>query len=125
MIDAGPKGNNARFMNHSCDPNCITQKWSVNGDTRVGLFAIKVAFMSLKISSRMFLSIFAFLSHFSWDSDIFFSSSVRIPINTRWIKTGSQQYRKIMYRIELYTIFYGFRINLIIFHFTIRKKALL
>ena len=42
MIDAGPKGNNARFMNHSCDPNCITQKWSVNGDTRVGLFAIKV-----------------------------------------------------------------------------------
>ena len=28
-------------MNHSCDPNCITQKWSVNGDTRVGLFAIK------------------------------------------------------------------------------------
>ena len=31
----------ARFMNHSCDPNCITQKWTVNGDTRVGLFAIK------------------------------------------------------------------------------------
>ena len=28
-------------MNHSCDPNCITQKWSVLGDTRVGLFAIK------------------------------------------------------------------------------------
>ena len=41
MIDAGPKGNLARFMNHSCDPNCITQKWTVNGDTRVGLFAIK------------------------------------------------------------------------------------
>ena len=41
MIDAGPKGNMARFMNHSCDPNCITQKWTVNGDTRVGLFAMK------------------------------------------------------------------------------------
>ncbi len=38
MIDAGPKGNIARFMNHSCDPNCETQKWTVNGDTRVGLF---------------------------------------------------------------------------------------
>ena len=25
MIDAGPKGNMARFMNHSCDSNCITQ----------------------------------------------------------------------------------------------------
>ena len=41
MIDAGPKGNNARFVNHSCDPNCMTQKWTVNGDTRVGLFALE------------------------------------------------------------------------------------
>ncbi|KAG5889203.1 hypothetical protein JTB14_033281 [Gonioctena quinquepunctata] len=39
MIDAGPKGNVARFMNHCCQPNCETQKWTVNGDTRVGLFA--------------------------------------------------------------------------------------
>lgn len=28
-------------MNHSCEPNCETQKWTVNGDTRVGLFALK------------------------------------------------------------------------------------
>lgn len=41
MIDAGPKGNLARFMNHSCQPNCETQKWTVGGDTRVGLFAIE------------------------------------------------------------------------------------
>ncbi|KAM8972021.1 histone-lysine N-methyltransferase, H3 lysine-36 specific [Pelodytes ibericus] len=40
VIDAGPKGNFARFMNHCCQPNCETQKWTVNGDTRVGLFAI-------------------------------------------------------------------------------------
>lgn len=40
MIDAGPKGNLARFMNHSCQPNCETQKWTVGGDTRVGLFSI-------------------------------------------------------------------------------------
>lgn len=40
MIDAGPKGNLARFMNHSCEPNCETQKWTVGGDTRVGLFAL-------------------------------------------------------------------------------------
>ncbi|XP_072378202.1 uncharacterized protein [Diabrotica undecimpunctata] len=39
MIDAGPKGNIARFMNHCCQPNCETQKWTVNGNTRVGLFA--------------------------------------------------------------------------------------
>ncbi|XP_062842786.1 histone-lysine N-methyltransferase, H3 lysine-36 specific isoform X2 [Trichomycterus rosablanca] len=40
VIDAGPKGNEARFMNHCCQPNCETQKWTVNGDTRVGLFAL-------------------------------------------------------------------------------------
>ncbi|XP_069507600.1 histone-lysine N-methyltransferase, H3 lysine-36 specific isoform X2 [Ambystoma mexicanum] len=40
IIDAGPKGNHSRFMNHCCQPNCETQKWTVNGDTRVGLFAL-------------------------------------------------------------------------------------
>ncbi|CAL7936216.1 unnamed protein product [Xylocopa violacea] len=39
-IDAEPKGNLSRFMNHSCSPNCETQKWTVNGDTRIGLFAL-------------------------------------------------------------------------------------
>ena len=41
MLDAGPRGNIARFVNHSCDPNSETQKWTVNGDTRIGLFALK------------------------------------------------------------------------------------
>ena len=41
IIDAGPKGNLCRFMNHSCDPNCETTKWNVNGDIRVGLFATR------------------------------------------------------------------------------------
>ncbi|CAH8874495.1 unnamed protein product [Trichobilharzia szidati] len=41
IIDAGPKGNLSRFMNHSCDPNLSTQKWTVNGDNRIGLFAIR------------------------------------------------------------------------------------
>ena len=41
MLDAGQKGNDARFMNHSCEPNCVTQKWTVQGETRVGLFALR------------------------------------------------------------------------------------
>ncbi|XP_019849341.1 PREDICTED: histone-lysine N-methyltransferase NSD2-like [Amphimedon queenslandica] len=41
IIDARVKSNHARFINHSCDPNCETQKWTVNGETRIGIFAIK------------------------------------------------------------------------------------
>jgi hypothetical protein len=38
LIDATQKGNSARFLNHSCEPNCCTQKWLVGSETRVGIF---------------------------------------------------------------------------------------
>ncbi|XP_059480678.1 histone-lysine N-methyltransferase SETD2 [Neocloeon triangulifer] len=41
IIDATIKGNNSRFINHSCDPNAETQKWTVNGELRIGFFSIK------------------------------------------------------------------------------------
>lgn len=28
-IDATEKGGKARFINHSCDPNCVAEKWKV------------------------------------------------------------------------------------------------
>lgn len=31
VIDAGMAGSDARFINHSCEPNCHIEKWSVNG----------------------------------------------------------------------------------------------
>lgn len=37
-VDATSKGNISRFINHSCDPNAETQKWTVNGELRVGFF---------------------------------------------------------------------------------------
>ncbi|XP_073407265.1 histone-lysine N-methyltransferase SETD2 isoform X2 [Dendrobates tinctorius] len=42
IIDATQKGNCSRFMNHSCDPNCETQKWTVNGQLRVGFFTTRL-----------------------------------------------------------------------------------
>jgi [histone H3]-lysine36 N-trimethyltransferase len=41
IIDATVNGNEARLINHSCDPNCETQYWEVNGMKRVGIFSIK------------------------------------------------------------------------------------
>lgn len=41
VIDAGSKSNHARFINHSCGPNCETQKWRVRGEPRIGIFARK------------------------------------------------------------------------------------
>ncbi|KAJ0976874.1 hypothetical protein J5N97_012348 [Dioscorea zingiberensis] len=38
-IDATRKGSLARFINHSCQPNCETRKWNVLGEVRVGIFA--------------------------------------------------------------------------------------
>ncbi|XP_043464325.1 histone-lysine N-methyltransferase SETD2 isoform X3 [Leptopilina heterotoma] len=41
VIDATMKGNISRFINHSCDPNAETQKWTVNGELRIGFFIKK------------------------------------------------------------------------------------
>ncbi|CAH8305233.1 unnamed protein product [Eruca vesicaria subsp. sativa] len=41
VIDAGSKGNLGRFINHSCQPNCRTEKWMVNGEICVGIFSMQ------------------------------------------------------------------------------------
>ncbi|XP_010534715.1 PREDICTED: histone-lysine N-methyltransferase ASHH2-like isoform X2 [Tarenaya hassleriana] len=41
VIDAGSKGNLGRFINHSCEPNCRTEKWMVNGEICVGIFSLR------------------------------------------------------------------------------------
>lgn len=39
MIIDATRGSIARFVNHSCDPNCRMEKWTVNGKPRMALFA--------------------------------------------------------------------------------------
>ncbi|CAL8462433.1 g1966 [Coccomyxa elongata] len=41
VIDAARKGALGRFINHSCNPNCETQKWVVRGELAIGLYALK------------------------------------------------------------------------------------
>ncbi len=40
MRGAG-QGALGRFINHSCEPNCETQKWVVRGELAIGLFALR------------------------------------------------------------------------------------
>ncbi|XP_033330937.1 histone-lysine N-methyltransferase ash1 isoform X1 [Megalopta genalis] len=39
VIDGHRMGGDGRFVNHSCEPNCEMQKWSVHGHPRMALFA--------------------------------------------------------------------------------------
>ena len=39
VVDASQSGSILRFVNHSCGPNAETQKWTIQGKQRVGLFA--------------------------------------------------------------------------------------
>ena len=39
MIIDATRGSMARFVNHSCEPNCRMEKWRVDGKPRMALFA--------------------------------------------------------------------------------------
>ncbi|KAI8916412.1 hypothetical protein EDD86DRAFT_198465 [Gorgonomyces haynaldii] len=39
VLDGHRKGTKARFINHSCEPNCHIEKWYVDGEFRVGVIA--------------------------------------------------------------------------------------
>ena len=40
-IDACHRGGIARYINHSCEPNCIAERWRVQAITRLAIFAKK------------------------------------------------------------------------------------
>ena len=41
VIDAAHKGSVARFINHSCEPNAVIQRWQVVGEDRLGVFVTR------------------------------------------------------------------------------------
>lgn len=39
VVDATVRGGRARFINHSCDPNCYTKIFTVDGQRKIGIYA--------------------------------------------------------------------------------------
>lgn len=52
VIDATTMGGAARFINHSCNPNCKAEKVDVDGDPKIVIFSCR------KINTREELCIF-------------------------------------------------------------------
>ncbi|ACI64869.1 SET-domain containing protein, partial [Thalassiosira pseudonana CCMP1335] len=40
-LDARHRGGIARYINHSCEPNCAVHRWKVRGIIRAGVFALR------------------------------------------------------------------------------------
>lgn len=59
-------------MNHSCQPNCETQKWTVNGDTRVGLFALQDILQGEWQTENLSAAVFASLQCYAFPFDVRF-----------------------------------------------------
>ncbi|KAL7506486.1 hypothetical protein ACHAXN_004987 [Cyclotella atomus] len=49
-IDARHRGGIARYINHSCEPNCIVHRWKVRGITRNAIFALRDIEMGEELS---------------------------------------------------------------------------
>ncbi|WMV36799.1 hypothetical protein MTR67_030184 [Solanum verrucosum] len=59
VIDSTRKGNFARFLNHSCRPNCETRKWTVLGETRLGIFAMKDVSVGMELTINYYFEWYA------------------------------------------------------------------
>lgn len=73
VIDATKKGNISRFINHSCDPNAETQKWTVNGELRIGFFSSKAIMPDEEITFDYQFQRYGYVSV------LFFNQSINSP----------------------------------------------
>jgi hypothetical protein len=53
FVDARTYGNESRFVNHSCDPNCVAIVMQVDNEFRIGFYALKTFFRAYSSVSTM------------------------------------------------------------------------
>lgn len=56
VIDGGAKGNYARFINHSCNPNSESDDYIVDNKLRMGIFASRTIQIGEEITMKYYLS---------------------------------------------------------------------
>ena len=63
VIDSGAMGSMARFINHSCDPNCNTEIWKVGGERRVAIVSSRAIRMGTEVTINYQFESFGLQQH--------------------------------------------------------------
>lgn len=58
IIDATLNGNFARFINHSCEPNCMTEKIELHNETKIIVSALRAIKKNTEVLHRNIENIF-------------------------------------------------------------------
>ncbi len=97
IIDARFCGNNARFINSSCYPNCETQRWvdASTNETRVGIFAIE------DIKSGTELTYDYNFAHFGGEGTTSFTCFCGHPMCKGTLDANPERMRRFMDRVTV------------------------
>jgi hypothetical protein len=79
-IDACRKGNKTKFMNHSSTPNCEPKIFTVNGDSRVGIFAKE----DIEAQSELFFD-------YRFDKSVCAKDFEKTAVEMPWMKKESKK----------------------------------
>jgi len=117
IIDARFCGNNARFINSSCNPNCETQRWvdASNEETRVGIFATE------NIKAGTELTYDYNFAHFGGEGTTSFTCFCGHPLCKGTLDANPERMRRFMERVRV-TTKNGKKVAGTVLEYTVSKK---
>lgn len=83
VVDATLSGGLARYINHSCNPNCVTEIVEVDRDVRIIIFAKRKIFRGEEVKNN--LKLFYYILYIY--SCIFFSCRMTTSLTLRTMRT--------------------------------------